>query len=337
MKNSFLLFLMFLLFSGVISTAQKTDIPSLKNNLQLVPQSALFEMEGYYLWDPSVIKVGDQYHLFCSRWPEETDMSGWKKSQVIRAVSKSLFGPYTFAEVVLQPENHSWATQGVHNPKIIKLNDKYLLYHLGIPVWKTGFALADEITGPWEVLDYPPISTNNPSVTVEEDGSLYAVGKHKPEPHRDGKWDAYMHAFRANNCMDDFKPVTDNVGDTLNLLPNNFELEDPSVWKHKGLYNVVCNDWEGKATGISKSMIQYVSNDGIDYKLVSTEPIWSHQEGVPLKNGGTIRLSRLERPQVFLNENNEVIAMLAAALPESGNPSFIVIRPVDRYAPNPLE
>jgi hypothetical protein len=58
-------------------------------------------MEGYYLWDPSVIKVGDTYHLFCSRWPKDTEMKGWMKSHVIRAASKSLFGPYQFQEVVL--------------------------------------------------------------------------------------------------------------------------------------------------------------------------------------------------------------------------------------------
>ncbi|MCX6269614.1 MAG: hypothetical protein NTU44_00050 [Bacteroidetes bacterium] len=30
-----------------------------KKALHPVPETAIFKMEGYYLWDPSVIKVGD--------------------------------------------------------------------------------------------------------------------------------------------------------------------------------------------------------------------------------------------------------------------------------------
>lgn len=36
----------------------------LKKALQPVPKSAIFKMEGYYLWDPSVIKVGDTITFF---------------------------------------------------------------------------------------------------------------------------------------------------------------------------------------------------------------------------------------------------------------------------------
>lgn len=331
MKNAILYFLL-LFFIHCASNAQKINVSPINAALKAVPTSATFKMDGYYLWDPSVIKVGEKYHLFCSRWPAETNMEGWKKSQVIRAESDSLFGPYKFLEVVLQPENHPWATQGIHNPKIIQLKEKYLLYHLGIPAWKTGFALADNITGPWEVWDYAPIHANNPAIAVEENGSLYVVGKHKPKPHKDGKWDAYMHGFRALNYQAEFIPLNDNVGDSLNLLPNNYELEDPTVWIAGGLYNVICIDWEAKASGINKSMLHYVSKDGIEYQLLSSNPIWSSLEGIPFENGEITGLSRLERPQVFLNDNNEVTALLAAALPKSG-PSFIVLRPVDEYSP----
>jgi hypothetical protein len=321
-----------LILINYTSNAQKINISPIKAALEPVPTKALFKMDGYYLWDPSLIKVGEKYHLFCSRWPAATDMEGWKQSQVIRAESDSLFGPYAFAEVVLQPEHHPWATQGVSNPKIIKLKEKYLLYHLGIPRWKTGFALAENITGPWEILDNPSINANNPALTVEENGTIYVLGKHKPKPHKDGMWDAYMHGFRASNYQAEFIPLNDNVGDSLNLLPNNYELEDPTLWIAQGLYNVICNDWEGKASGINKAILHYVSKDGIEYQLVSSDPIWSHIDGIPFESGETIGLNRLERPQVFLNENNQVIALLVAALPKSG-PSFIVIRPVDKYMP----
>ena len=141
MSKIFTLFI--LLFSGIVNLKAQDHVNTVKVSypdsnpfskaLQPVPQSAIFRMEGYYLWDPSVIKVGGVFHLFASRWPAAAGMQGWKKSQIIRATSKSLFGPYQFQEVVLDPSTHPWATEATHNPKIIKVGKRYLLYHLGIP------------------------------------------------------------------------------------------------------------------------------------------------------------------------------------------------------------
>lgn len=323
-----------LLYSCLSVNGQKSDIHPLRKKLKNVPESAIFKMEGFYLWDPSVIKVGKKYHLFCSRWPiGETGMEGWKQSHVIRAESKSLFGPYEFKEKVILPEDHPWAKQGVHNPKIIKVGGKYLLYHLGIPMWQTGFAFADSIEGPWEILKSPTINTNNPALVEEEGGSIYAVGKHKPKPHTDGRWDAYMHAFKASNYRNEFIAIDDDIGDTLNLLPNNYELEDPTIWIHNSRYHVLCTDWESKVTGIDKAIVHYTSKDGIRYDLTSHLPVWSIKDGIPLSNGIILPAKKIERPQVFLNKKNELIALLAAVLPDSNKPSFIVIRPVDNFIP----
>lgn len=301
----------------------------LKEALKPVPESAVFKMEGYYLWDPSVIKVGDTYHLFCSRWPEKDGMNGWKQSHVIRATSKSLFGPYQFQEVVLHPSNHPWATQAIHNPKIIRVGNKYLLYHLGIPQWKTGFAFADSIQGPWTPVDHPMIATNNPALLVHSDGSVYTVGKFKPKVFRDGKWDANMQAFEAAGIMGPYTLVKD----TLNRLPNNFELEDPTIWWANNQYNVICTDWEAKVTGEQKSVIYYTSKDGINYRLFSQIPIWSQTDPVPMQNGKTIRVKGIERPQVFTNEKSEVVALLVSIHPAEDIPTYIMIRPVENFIP----
>ena len=153
----------------------------LRDALMPVPKEAIFKMDGFYLWDPSVIKVGKTYHLFASRWPESTGMSGWKKSHIIRATSKSLFGPYTFAEVVFDLVKHPWATEAMHNPKVMKVGKKFLLYHLGMPLWQTGFAFADHIEGPWTAIKKPVIATNNPAIMIKPDGKIYVVGKFKPK------------------------------------------------------------------------------------------------------------------------------------------------------------
>ena len=301
----------------------------LKKALQPVPGSAVFKMEGYYLWDPSVIKVGDTYHLFCSRWPEKDGMKGWMRSHVIRATSKSLFGPYIFQEVVLHPSNHPWATQAIHNPKILRVGNKYLIYHLGIPQWKTGFAFADSIQGPWTPVDHPVIATNNPALLVRPDGSVYAVGKFKPKVFRDGKWDANMQAFEAAGILGPYTLVRD----TLNRLPNNFELEDPTIWWANNQYNVICTDWEAKVTGVQKSVVYYTSKDGINYILYSQIPVWSQTEPVPLQSGAMLQVRGIERPQVFINEKRELTALLVSVHPATDVPTYILIRPVKNFVP----
>jgi hypothetical protein len=277
--------------------------------------------------------VGDTWHLFASRWPAAEKMNGWFRSHVIRATSKSLFGPYKFQEVVLHPSQHPWAKQAIHNPKVIRSGGRFLLYHLGIPVWQTGFAWAEAIEGPWTPVPKPVIATNNPAIVERPDGSAYAVGKFKPKPTRDGDWDACMHAFEAPRIDGPYRLL----GGPGNRLPGHFELEDPTVWLAGGRYHVVCTDWESKATGIRKAIVCYTSENGIDYQLVSQEPVWSQHDPLPLTGGGSLTVAGVERPQVVLDDQGAVIALLASAYPEvkESEPTFLIIRPVARFLPGP--
>src|SRR5580704_12059380 len=55
-----------------------------------------FSMPDYILWCSSVVKVGDTYHMFASRWPAQYGLGGWTShSECDRATSTNLFGPYT--------------------------------------------------------------------------------------------------------------------------------------------------------------------------------------------------------------------------------------------------
>lgn len=318
--------------SAGVKVTHPTSNP-LREALRPVPETAVFKMDGWYLWDPSLIKVGDTYHLFASRWPVTSErMKGWMKSHVIRATSKSLFGPYQFQEVVLSPSNHPWATQAVHNPKVVKTGGKYLIYHLGIPQWKTGFAYADSIEGPWTPVSKPVLATNNPAIIERADGSAYAVGKFKPAKTKDGDWDACMQAFEAPDINGPYKLI----GGPGNRLPGGFELEDPTLWHANGRYNVICTDWEAKVTGIHKAVVYYTSKNGVDYELDSRVPVWSQKDPVPIANGKSLRITGVERPQVFQDEKGAVIALLASVYPadREKDSTFIVIRPVDHFVPS---
>src|SRR5208282_901118 len=91
------------------NTPVKIEKQSLKDCLLPAPKNGGFAMDGYILWCSSVIKVGDTYHMFASRWPAQYGLGGWTKySECVRATSTNLFGPYKFQEVVLQKRPDNW-------------------------------------------------------------------------------------------------------------------------------------------------------------------------------------------------------------------------------------
>ena len=146
--------------------------------------------------DPSIIKVGDTYHMFASCWPND-DFQKWKQSHVVRAISKNLLGPYDYVEDVLLPRpGQFFDSQGCHNPKIIFHKGKYYLYHLGIPAWQSGVAVSDSVEGPWVRRDDARIPLNNPAMWIHKDGSVYGVGKVKvPNPKYEKGSKEFHHQF----------------------------------------------------------------------------------------------------------------------------------------------
>ena len=92
--------------------------------------------------------------------------------------------------------------------------------------------------------------------------------------------------------------------------------------------------WASKATGIRKAIVYYTSKNGIDYELVSQEPVWSQNDPVPLADARSLTIAGVERPQVCLDDKGAVIALLASAYPSAkSEPTFIIIRPVDHFLP----
>jgi beta-xylosidase len=306
-----------------------------------------FSREGFHLWDPSIIKVGDTWHLFASCWPSgktadvgRDTFNDWKKSYVIRAVSKDLLGPYTYVEDVLHPRpGKFFDSTGCHNPKITSHGGKFYLYHLGIPAWKSGVAVSDSIAGPWTRRNEGCIPANNPAVWIHEDGSVYVLNKAKvPNPQHTGSRASHQlfHYLQAMKSDSIFGPYQQLQKATENALPDNYEHEDPTVWHDGKRYHVILMDWRGHCTGINKAFIYLTSTDGLKYQLVSNDPLIVRTKPIRFDDGSETQFSRIERPQVVLNEKGEVIAILAACLPQdsdkTGDGSRILVFPVDRYS-----
>jgi len=305
----------------VSDAAPKAEARSLKDCLLPAPKHGGFAMDDFILWCSSVIKVGDTYHMFASRWPAQYGLNGWTKySECVRATSTNLYGPYQFQEVVLQKRPDNWDNSRIHNVKIVKAGDKFVIYYIN-SANETGYAVANSVTGPWTRQDKPVIKASNPAILVKPDLSVYVFCR-----LRDSASVNRGVAFTAPSYQGPYTVVAGGE----NLLPNNAELEDPTIWWANNQYNVLLNDWKAKATGIFKAGAQYYSKDGIHYTLMSKEPVFT--KTVPYDDGTSETFSRRERPFVYTNEKGEVIALFTACLPKDG-PARVIVQPVKNYYP----
>ena len=101
-------------------------------------------------------------------------------------------------------------------------------------------------------------------------------------------------------------------------------------------YHIILTDLHGHCTGMDKAFIYLTSTDGLKYQLVSKDPLMANAKPIRFVDGSETKFSRIERPQVVLNEKGEVIAILAACLPQdsgkTGDGSRILVFPVDLHS-----
>ncbi len=312
-----------ILFSAALTrtAAASPVLKSLRTYLLPAVKNGGFRMDGYMLWCSSVVKVGDSYQMFASRWPAKYGLAGWTRySECVRATSTNLLGPYHFEQVVLQKRPGHWDNSRVHNVRIVKAGSKYVLFYIN-SANETGYAVANSITGPWTRCNQPVIHASNPAPLVRSDLSLYVFCR-----LRDRAGVNRGIAFTAPSYQGPYT-VLDH-GD--NLLPDDDELEDPTIWWADDQYNLLVNDWKSHATGIFKAGAQYCSRDGIHYHLVSHRPVFT--KTVVYDDGTTQTFKRRERPFVYVNKEGEALALFTACLPEEG-PSRVVVQPINHYYP----
>jgi hypothetical protein len=314
----------FIALSWLLGVSVSLSAQTIKDYLQPAVKNGGFKMEGYILWCPTVIKVGNTYHMFASRWPEQYGLGGWTRySEIVRATSDNLYGPYQFQEAVIQKREGHWDNDRAHNPKIVKAGNKYVLYYIS-SANETGYAYANAITGPWTRVDSVAMPFSNPAPLVQKDGSIYVFGRKSINNIRIAQGYSAP-AFNASYRL---------LNEGNNLLPGTNQLEDPTIWWASGQYNVILSDFHGDATGVGKNGAQYYSTDGIHYQLVSKEPVYT--KTVNYDDGSSRTFRRRERPFVFVNEKGKVTAFFTACLvqKEDGREqSWIEVQPVKDYVP----
>ena len=305
-----------------------------------------FEMEGYYIWDCSVIKAKGKYHLFCSRWKEEYGFGvNWVfNSEIIRAVSDTPEGPYTFANVVL-PRRGRQYFDGVntHNTCIKEYNGKYYLYYMGtttggeiptsggvpeayyVETWnkkRIGLAVADDIDEEFVRKDSPILEprdcshwdctiTTNPSTVIQPNGKTYMIYKSRA---------AYARPLKLGIAVADspegkYERLMENP--ILQFDDEDMHIEDPFIWydaKREKFCLIAKDDCKNGSFGITGewgSGFYAESDDCVHFEISENPKVYSRK--ICWADGRETEQCNLERPSLLMNEENKPTHIFCAS------------------------
>ncbi len=319
-----------------------------KGRLGPAPVGGAFKMKDYIVWGGSVTKGNDgKYYMFASRWPKSVGMGNWVlNSEVVLASSEKAEGPYEFEKVILPPRGPKfWDGMITHNPSIHRHNGKYVLFYVGSTydfkrptapvskkiygqVWnrkRIGVAVADSPLGPWERLDEPILQprpgkwdgaiTSNPAPVIHKDGSVLLIYKSAPVPYpaRNKNRALYFGVATAPHYLGPYKRIND--GQKIEISgTKNAHVEDPYAWKANGYYHMVAKVFSKTLTGESGAGFYAYSKDGIKWILPKDPKAYSRT--VEFSDGTTRNQTKLERPQVLIQDGNPTHIFFATADPQ---------------------
>ena len=317
---------------------------SCNNNKMLpIPLDSGFKMDDYWVWCGSVVEDsdGNGFHMLASRWPKKYPMfEGYiYLSEIVRAWSPNMLGPYKFAEKILPTGNSAdWNGKMAHNPTIVKYGNKYLLYYIAstydIPLpppdvvaedgktmdeiyqrIRIGVLIADHPAGPWKSPGKPILEARpgkwdhrlvtNPAPCIHPDGRIFLYYRsNTPDGLRIGL--AVSESPEGPDKRRQDEPVMQGIN-----------VEDPFVWHNGCCFEMIAKDMTGKITGEYQSGAHFLSDDGINWH-VSKQP-QAYSKTIIYSNGTSRKLGSLERPQLLLNKNGIPKCMFAAASDGTNN------------------
>jgi predicted GH43/DUF377 family glycosyl hydrolase len=349
--NKFLVkFLLIVFFCCSITAVSQENKNSLDIHkmMEPLPKDGIFRDSLYYNWGGSIIKAKDgKYHLFYSRWKRAYTFNGWLTfSEIAHAESNEATGPWEYKETVLQGRGKgNWDEITAHNPKIKYFEGKYYLYYIATNLGgkefthddlvalstkslkdadrgalrknqRTGVAVSNSINGPWKRMDTPllepsgPIAniTVNPAIDQGKDGIYYLIVKgDKPNETK----------FIRNQAI---AISTSPIGPFV-IQPNpvigDLDTEDVSMWfdKKEAVFYAVfhAHSYIGLMT----------SKDGLHWEKAKNYEI--SRKKIKLEEGDFLIPNRMERPFVYLENNQPAVLCLAI---KKGNDSYTVFVPL---------
>jgi hypothetical protein len=305
------------------------------------------KLDGYYVWDSSVIKSGGKYHMFSSRWKKEYGF-GWNwlfNSEIIHSVSDTPEGPYRFQNVALPRRGREYFDgMSTHNTCIKEYNEKFYLYYMGttyggdiptsandisseygLETWnrkRIGVAVADDINGEFIRRDTPLLEprtcdywdctiTTNPSVAIMPDGKTYMIYKSRSAVGKPLKLGIAV----ADKPDGVFKRLSDKP--ILDFADENMHIEDPFIWYDEGKKKfclITKDDVKNGAYGITGewgSGFYAESDDCMDFTIGDEPKVYSRT--IEWTDGRVTTQGNLERPSVLFDENGKSTHIFCAS------------------------
>ncbi len=323
-----------------------------------VSHASVFDMEkeGFHVWCGTMTRGDDgKYYLYFSFWPKKFGHDAWvTHSQVGYAVSDRPAGPFRYAGIALSGSGgNGWDRDVIHNPSVIKFKGKYYLYYMGNygngTFWdhrnhqRIGVAWAERPEGPWHrsekpLIDVTPgafdgLCTNNPTVSWDREDHFVmvykAVSPDGPMP-KGGAVTCGM--AEADNPLGPFKRHPEPVMQNINAKPAanaaaradeatpeaDWSVEDPYIWYQDGCFRALAKDFHGNFTKAGPNTMALLhSQDGIHWEEDAEHPLAFRRE-IRWTDGTVTPLDRMERPQLWLDENGIPRVLLCACMPDTG-------------------
>ena len=305
------------------------------------------KLDGYYVWDSSVIKANGKYYMFASRWKEELGF-GWNwlfNSEICRFVADSPNGEFKFDGVVLPRRGRQYFDgMNTHNTCIKYWNGKYYLYYMGttyggdipndyrhikefyaLETWnrkRIGVAVADKIDGEFVRRDEPLLAprdcshwdctiTTNPSVVVLPSGKTYMIYKSRR---------AYGKPLQLGIAVADkpdgkFERLTENP--ILEFESADKHIEDPFLWYDDGRKKfcmIAKDDSKNGDSGITGEWgagFYAESDDCVHFEIAKNPKVYSRN--LEWSDGEKTTQCNLERPSILFDENGEPMYLYCAS------------------------
>ncbi len=315
---------------------RKGDEMNFKDRMKPVKKESVFSLydEGFIVWCGTIAKGDDDlYYLYFSFWPIDKGHDGWvTHSKIGYATSKNPTGPFEFKGIALSGAGgDAWDRDCVHNPTVIKIDGKYYLYYMGNKgsgVYinnrnnqRVGVAYSDSPQGPFKRFDAPVIDvsqgdydsllTSNPAVVLKDEKiyMIYKAVSDKEAPLPKGGPVVCKIAI-SDNPLGGFVKTKEPI---MRNPENPWSVEDPCIWYENDRFYSLVRDFHGyfTKTGVN-SVALFESFDGIDWK--ASEQSLAFNTEINWEDGSVEELSRMERPQVLLDETGKPIVLTCACM-----------------------
>lgn len=291
--------------------------------LGCAPMAGGFRDDAWWTWCGSPARGDDgRHHLFSSRWSKRTAFTpNWlTNSQIVRAVSRTPMGPYTYVEEVLPPRGERrWDGMMTHNPTIHRHGGTWLLFYTGTTYaggmpesgcldrddprrlqaranQRIGLATAPTPEGPWTRRDAPILEprpgqwdammVTNAAPVVQADGSVLLLYKSTADDRSRLRYGV----AHAEHWAGPYRRIRDEP-----LFGDGPSYEDAYVWHEGGQYHLIFNDMTGHFTGEDQAGGHATSSDGLEWTCTGK----SYSRRVTWDDGRTTVQGSYERPQVL--------------------------------------